>query len=800
VFELFANPLLLGGVALASAPFIIHLLNKRRYQIHHWAAMDFLLAAMVSNRRRVKFEDLILLLLRMAVILLLVLAVARPILRGLAGWREDERIVVLDDSFSLDVVGPTGPVFELAKEGAISQVRDAVGGSVPVSVWLGSDPRDVAGAIRTPIEGGVVDDASGDPDDDPGLSSALVGEQVLETLRDAKTVDLPLRFADIVRRVIEQAADDEAPRVRSIVLVSDFRAVDWIDDDGSLKDSLRVVFEELEREELEDRIRLQLVDVGLPLAENIAVTDVRIEDSPVLAGVPIRISVEVSNFGEEPRVAVTGDVEIARPTADTKEPAHSIPMPTIDTIRAGESIRVEVQHVFDSGGEYPITARVEGVRLTRDNESYFLAVVRDALEAVVVDGAPDPDRFLSESGMLLAALRPRGDVPSGVETTLLARELTAEDLRDADTVFILNRGEISLAERDVLADFVGHGGGVGWFLGTNVRADSYRELWEPDPGDEDPTILFPAALRAPREAGVSAAPTRMTFDDLEHPALSPFRGMRKLPIDHVLFRRFFHLDPLRASRVLAHFDDELSTPAIIESVAVSDSEDEERGGEGRRRRAGRIVVFNTSADRDWSDWPPDATYPILMQEWVRHLSRPGGSGRMREMGEPLDVPDRPGMTHSVRFPDGETVDVRRYLRRRTGTEEGGDVDDSELPRQIEPRLAGFYRVEGKPREDAVVEVSSESSSDPGSELKPRAMSEWFAFRRRSAESDLEPLGEERLRKALEPAGVQFAIGSDVEVDAFRRQQEGEIWRWMAFGAGLFLLLELFAAWWFGRRS
>ena len=74
------------------------------------------------------------------------------------------------------------------------------------------------------------------------------------------------------------------------------------------------------------------------------------------------------------------------------------------------------------------------------------------------------------------------------------------------------------------------------------------------------------------------------------------------------------------------------------------------------------------------------------------------------------------------------------------------------------------------------------------------------FRRRPAESNLDSLGEERLREALEPFDLQFTIGSVVEVDAFRREQEGEVWRYLAFAAGLFLLLELFVAWWFGRKA
>ena len=66
--SLFINPWLLGGLALALAPVIIHIFNKRRFRIHEWAAMDFLFQAAVHNRRRVRFEDVILLLLRTLII------------------------------------------------------------------------------------------------------------------------------------------------------------------------------------------------------------------------------------------------------------------------------------------------------------------------------------------------------------------------------------------------------------------------------------------------------------------------------------------------------------------------------------------------------------------------------------------------------------------------------------------------------------------------------------------------------------------------------------------------------------
>src|SRR5258708_35263858 len=72
----FGSPLaafgaLAGGVAV---PIIIHLLNRRRYRVVVWAAMRFLLAAERKNAKKMRIEQLLLLAVRTALVLLLVLA------------------------------------------------------------------------------------------------------------------------------------------------------------------------------------------------------------------------------------------------------------------------------------------------------------------------------------------------------------------------------------------------------------------------------------------------------------------------------------------------------------------------------------------------------------------------------------------------------------------------------------------------------------------------------------------------------------------------------------------------------
>src|SRR4026208_32690 len=67
-----------AGAIFAAGPLIIHLLNRRRYRVLQWAAMDFLRQALSQNRRILQIRDIVLLVLRTCAVLLFGLALARP--------------------------------------------------------------------------------------------------------------------------------------------------------------------------------------------------------------------------------------------------------------------------------------------------------------------------------------------------------------------------------------------------------------------------------------------------------------------------------------------------------------------------------------------------------------------------------------------------------------------------------------------------------------------------------------------------------------------------------------------------
>ena len=67
------------GLAAVAVPILIHLLNRRRFRLRDWAAMQFIRQALRRHRRRLQIEQLILLALRCLMLAVLVMAIARPL-------------------------------------------------------------------------------------------------------------------------------------------------------------------------------------------------------------------------------------------------------------------------------------------------------------------------------------------------------------------------------------------------------------------------------------------------------------------------------------------------------------------------------------------------------------------------------------------------------------------------------------------------------------------------------------------------------------------------------------------------
>jgi hypothetical protein len=116
----FVYPLLLGGLALAAAPVLLHFLIRKKPKLLLFPAFRFLMQKRRSNTRNLRLRHLLLLLMRIALVVLICLALARPRLLhesiGLSRERPVAMVLIFDTSESMGYKSGEVTRLDLAKK------------------------------------------------------------------------------------------------------------------------------------------------------------------------------------------------------------------------------------------------------------------------------------------------------------------------------------------------------------------------------------------------------------------------------------------------------------------------------------------------------------------------------------------------------------------------------------------------------------------------------------------------------------------------------------------------------------
>ncbi|MCC6638009.1 MAG: BatA domain-containing protein, partial [Ignavibacteriaceae bacterium] len=118
----FLSPGLLFGLLAASIPILIHLLNLRKLKKIDFSTLHFLKLIEKQKVRRVKLIQWLLMALRVLIIAMLVLGFSRPVIQdvripGFTSASKTSAVIVIDDSFSMEVVDGRGSYFNQLKNG-----------------------------------------------------------------------------------------------------------------------------------------------------------------------------------------------------------------------------------------------------------------------------------------------------------------------------------------------------------------------------------------------------------------------------------------------------------------------------------------------------------------------------------------------------------------------------------------------------------------------------------------------------------------------------------------------------------
>jgi hypothetical protein len=538
MFSLFVNPwTMAAGVALVSAPIIIHLINRMRFRRVKWAAMEFLLKAQKRMKRKLIIEQLILLLLRCLLVFLVGLLFARYLgfspLQG-KETRATAHVVILDDTPSMADRGLGGrdgqfvDAFEQAKTETKRIADAAKEATTPQSLDL----------LRLSELRKANPDRSqtNRPDLPNGLEFGRINTESIQRLEahlaPLRPVTVRVGLADglrTAREILDAKVDQDTAKV--VHVLSDLRAVDWATDGEAIK-------QEMEALNVAG-VKVHLVDVAHPnrredqkappFADNSAIIELVPKARVVARFQPVEFAVRIKNYGNtevaDRRVVVYVN-GVERPDFDTR----------LDRLAPHQEVTLGFTASFDRVGtnDRPldrfnlVTAALdapEGDSIAVDNVRHAVVECRERLAVLVVDGRPELSEDKGGDSFYLRKLfvESFGGINWVKGTT---GQLDTLDLRPYSGIYLLNVPGVSENGAKNLEAFVREGGGLGVFLGPNVKPGDYNKFLYKDGAGVFPVPLpethTPPLSQAQREKRQGSFAKRILLRDSSvksHPAV-----------------------------------------------------------------------------------------------------------------------------------------------------------------------------------------------------------------------------------------------------------------------------------------
>jgi hypothetical protein len=732
------NILMLAGLAGLVIPPLIHLLNRRRFDVVDWGAMQFLEMSQ-RTRRKVFIEELILMLLRMGLIGLMVLALAAPYIASplfeRMGSRENRDVVlVIDGSTSMSYNATGKSTHDAAKEWAQALVKQLTPGDgvavlhakqqvIPVLGELSTDhdkARDALGRLSRPL-GGC---------DWPQAVQAA--HQLLQASR--------------------------RPR-RDLIVLTDGQKFGWADDYTLQR--WQVLAGQLEGGPT-DRPRIWVVnlDPRRPAAV------------PNWSLAPVRSGRAVASTSIHLETAL-------RPQGQKYQPPHRIRLeidgqalpdlaaPSADDLKDGQA-PLRFTHTFAGSGSHLVTITVEpdapGRRVKDyvpgDNRQEF-AVMIPSLPVLLIDNGPPPEggKYRGAS-FLRAALAPKGDRTSAVRARVerldqlvmaLGQDVGPERDTKPKVLILCDVPQLSREHQDAVSRFANDGGGLLVTLGPHVERQHYNEaLYRRGDG------WFPTWLEAPTGNEFEPAPEEGKADPAAHPmpssfahvALELFRGEASSGLGKARFPRWWKVTTPGQGAAAA-------TVARLTSLDPFLVE--------RSFGKGRVILSVVPLDDSWGTnlhrGLEVQEFPLLAHELVYYLAGTRAVSYNLVPGQPIiyqpQGSDKPGTVHvQPPFGDAKEVEAKEWPL---------IYDDTREPGAYQLTTPGgrtvYYVVQPDPRET----------------------------------EDLTSCGEEDREKVAAIIPLKYAEDQE-EILAVPAQARA-VWWWLMLGVIVFLCAEV----WMTRR-
>jgi len=558
---LFLNPWLLLALTGASIPVILHLIRRQAAKPVSWGAMRFLRDSLSERRRRMEWEDLLLMAARCLLLALAALAVARPfvppdgttpwalvlpaVLLGIglfggsfvlgtlrkrllvraaallliflaagmvvmerwfnlrrfeSGGRHDVALII-DASTSMTRSSGTRTVFDDALEEARRIVKDAPRGTSFAVILGGPSPQALS---NTPVSHRA---------------------DVLAQLDGLHAVGGTFRVHEALGMATLVLAEGERPN-KDIVILTDLQRHGWSFDNAGAWQALEAAWKAL-------RAKPRLLVRGFPqppALRNAGIATLASARDLIGTDRQCLLRSEIVNTGNQPVLPGELLIEI-----DGKQ----IALEPLGLLVPGQTQTIETRHRFTTTGSHVVTARLTGHDdLAGDDRADCVVSVRKAVRVVLVDGNPAGGFLERAAGHTALALAPVATLLRGGQAgqdflmdpvVVAAPDVTAEVLASAEVVVLADVARLPAALAAAVADRTAAGSGLVVLAGP--RADpTFYNAWDGPDGK-----LLPLTLGVETAAATGVSPNANSF---RHAALAWAGDERRSDLGGAVIRRW----------------------------------------------------------------------------------------------------------------------------------------------------------------------------------------------------------------------------------------------------------------------
>lgn len=578
-------PMALAGMALLSIPILVHLFKPRRVRFTPFSSLRWLRLTQHKMSRRIQLHQILLFALRAAFIALLVLALARPVFKPHGVRDAAERFVVLDVSRSMGCLpaGQQAP-FELAKEVTERLTTGGVGDDRTSVLLVSSTARALGPLTRVP-------------------------EHYLGPLRQAQVTDADTRLTSALPLINAMLTQRRPNADAEVYFVTDNHRNIWSDSD---------VLEF--RKEMTNSVRVRMIDVGAGDVANAWIAGAHLRESGAGGGRALHVQLSATGAGPQTRTLRLGSLR------EGPDQTRRV------VIEPGSPLDVKIDLPAsrrEQDGIARLSLEPEDA-LPSDDAFHLHLGSRAGLRILVVEGHTTEVEQLRPAFHLVTALEAlsasREQAFEIVQHN--AAELEPETIDAANVIFLADVPEFSTESVRALQDRVWAGAGLGVFLGPEVREEFYNtKLFNPlSPADS----LLPFTVRGPYDVEQQGARLfELSQVRWNHSVLTGLHD----PV----------LGDLGSVQVWSYQDLELMEGASADILATFVQRDKNADARmvspamlDRRFGAGRILVFNMTANDTWGDLPRKKSYVPLIDRVMDYLAD-GSARRIFEVGEPVTL-------------------------------------------------------------------------------------------------------------------------------------------------------------------